>query len=188
MEAVTALVVVDVQRGFVTGDAPLPSAPALLSAVSSLLSAARSAGALVVHLQNDGRPGTPDEPGTPTWELHFSPRDDEPVVRKLEDDGFAGTPLGSILESRSVKRLAVCGLMSEMCVAATARTALARSYGVVLPHDSHSTFDIPPSDAYPTEVPARTVSRVVEWSLGDQVELVPTWADVPFGAAPQRSE
>ncbi len=184
MEPVTALVVVDVQRGFVTGEAPLPSSPALLSSLSSLLGAARSAGAFVVHLQNDGQPGTPDEPGTPTWELHFPVLDSEPVVRKSEDDGFDGTPLGALLESRSVKRLALCGLMSEMCVAATARSALARSYGVVLPHDSHATFDIPPSDAYPTAVPAATASRVAEWSLGDQLELVPSWADVSFAPYP----
>lgn len=183
MEPVTALVVVDVQQGFVTGEAPVPSASALLSSLSSLLGAARSAGAFVVHLQNDGPPGSTDEPSTPTWELHFTPLDGEPVVRKLEDDGFAGTPLGSLLEARSVKRLAVCGLMSEMCVAATARTALARSYGVVLPHDSHATFDVPPSDAFPTPVPAAVASRVVEWSLGSEVELVPSWSDVPFAAA-----
>jgi hypothetical protein len=30
-----------------------------------------------------------------------------------------------------------------MCVAATARTALARGFRVVLPHDGHATYDIP---------------------------------------------
>jgi nicotinamidase-related amidase len=134
---------------------------------------------LVVHLQNDGLPGTPDEPGTPSWELHFSPAAGEPVVRKSEDDGFSGTPLGTLLESHAVKRLAICGLMSEMCVAATARTALARSYGVVLPHDAHATFDVPAGPGS-DPVPAALASRAAEWSLGDEVEIVASWSDVPF--------
>jgi hypothetical protein len=33
--------------------------------------------------------------------------------------------------------------MSEMCVQATARTALARGYRVVLPHDAHGTYNVP---------------------------------------------
>ncbi|SCK59861.1 Amidases related to nicotinamidase [Streptomyces sp. SceaMP-e96] len=37
----------------------------------------------------------------------------------------------------------LCGVLSEMCVSATARTALARDFRVVLPHDARATYDIP---------------------------------------------
>jgi nicotinamidase-related amidase len=123
-----------------------------------------------VQLQNDGGPGSPDEAGTPGWRLAL---EGGVVVRKGEDDGFAGTPLGELLESRGVRRIAICGLLSEMCVSATTRSALARGYQVVLPHDGHGTYDL-------DDIPAAVVARVAEHALGDEPELVPSTTDVTF--------
>jgi nicotinamidase-related amidase len=61
-----------------------------------------------------------------------------------------------------------------MCVSATARGALARGLGVVLPHDGHGTHDL-------DDIPATVVARVAEHVLGDQLELVAATADVRFG-------
>ncbi len=181
-----ALIVVDAQVAFVSGDEAVPGAAALLERVSGLRERARQARALVVQLQNDGAPGAPDEPGTPGWELGLPAEEgpDEVVVRKTADDGFQGTGLAELLAARGVRRLAICGVMSEMCVAATARTALARGFEVVLPHDAHGTYDVPAApDLDAPAVPARIVSRVAEWSLGDQVEIVLRAADVTFEPA-----
>lgn len=65
------------------------------------------------------------------------------MIRKREDDGFEGTSLEAELMTAGVRALAVCGVMSEMCVLATARRALELDYRVVLPHDAHATYDIP---------------------------------------------
>lgn len=46
--------------------------------------------------------------------------------------GAAG--LTDLLTTRGVTRLVLAGLLSEMCVSATARGALARGLQVVLPH------------------------------------------------------
>jgi len=125
-----------------------------------------------------------DEPGSPGWEL-FRPvetqRDNEIVVRKRTDDGFHGTELASLLAAHDIKRLALCGVMSEMCVAATARTALASGYQVVLPHDAHATYDIPAVEGLAEMVPHAMVSRVAEWSLGDEIDVIAHAADVRFG-------
>ncbi|MFB8350653.1 isochorismatase family protein [Streptomyces niveus] len=182
--AVQALVVVDVQRAFFDGEGAVPGAPAVREAVEGMLGRARESGVLVVHLQNDGAAGADDEAGTAGWELALSvvAGDREVVVRKRHDDGFAGTPLGGLLVGAGVKGIAVCGVMSEMCVSATARTALARGYRVVLPHDAHSTYDAPAADGISEAVPAATVSRVAEWALGDEAEIVARAADVRFGA------
>jgi nicotinamidase-related amidase len=104
---------------------------------------------------------------------------DEPVVSKQDDDGFAGTGLDSLLRSRGATRVCVIGIQSEMCVAGTARGALSRGYGVVLPRDGHTTYDVPPDDDAPA-VPAALVSRVAEWSLGDEVVAPGRLADVVF--------
>lgn len=173
-----ALIVVDVQAGFVTGPNAVPDGERLLAVVTKLVARARRRGVLVVHLRNDGAPDAVDEPGTPGWQLAVAPEPGEPVVGKTEDDGFAGTHLADIL--RATPRLAICGVLSEMCVAATARAALARGFGVVLPHDAHATYDTPAGPGGSPSVPAALASRVAEWSLGDQVEVVGTATDVTF--------
>jgi streptothricin hydrolase len=178
-----ALLLVDVQRGFVSGPDAVPAAPALLTALDGLVVAARDAGALVVHLQNDGPPGQPDEPHTPGWELAIAPRDGEPVLRKTEDDPFAATDLAALLSGHGVTRLAVCGVLSEFCVSAAARGALDRGFGVVLPHDAHATYDVPPGPGS-AGVPADSASRAAEWALGDEIEIVATAAEVRFEPAP----
>lgn len=63
--AVRALVIVDIQNAFVTGDDAAPESEQLLINLDDLVRRARQVGALVVHLQNDGAPGAVDEPGRP---------------------------------------------------------------------------------------------------------------------------
>ncbi|ATW51611.1 isochorismatase family protein [Streptomyces peucetius] len=181
---VEALIVVDVQSAFVTGDGAVPDAVRLLDRTTDLIARARRSGALVVHLQNDGPSGADDEPHTPGWELHHPVEagPTEVVIRKPEDDGFVRTSLGSLLTDSRVKALAVCGVMSEMCVQATARTALALGYRVVLPHDAHATQNIPAAPGISGAVPAAVVSRVAEWALGSDVEITAHAADVHFTA------
>lgn len=160
------MLVVDAQVAVLAGRHPVPDAEAVLARLRDLLSAARQAGVLVVHLQNDGAPGSPDEPGTPGWEIHpqVAPARGEPVLRKRTDDGFEGTPLADLLDRSGVRRLAVAGLLSEMCVSATSRAALARGLGVVLVRDAHATYDL-------DDIPAAVVKRVAEHALGDHLEL-----------------
>ncbi|MFF3641574.1 isochorismatase family protein [Streptomyces sp. NPDC002564] len=179
---VQALILVDLQAAFVTGANPVPQAAPLLERVEDLLARARESGALVVHLQNDGGPGADDEKGTPGWELHL-PADThrgEPVLHKTVDDGFEDSPLEDLLRDAGVQELALCGVMSEMCVRATAASALDLGFRVVLPHDAHATYDIPPAEGISDMVPAATVSRVAEWSLGDEVEIIARAATLDF--------
>ncbi|PCG85279.1 cysteine hydrolase [Streptomyces sp. WZ.A104] len=179
---VQALLVIDVQSAFVTGKNAVPDAPRLLDRVTDLVAGAREAGALVVHLQNDGPAGAPDEPHTPGWELHLPvrPGPAESVIRKEEDDGFEGTSLEDELTAAGVRAVAVCGMLSEMCVLATARRALELDFRVVLPHDAHATYDIPAAPGISEPVPAAMASRVAEWALGDEVEIVARAEDVIF--------
>ena len=115
----TALLVIDAQQGLLDGAAAVPDAPAVLRRLVMVLAAARSAGALVVHLQNDGASGTLDEPGTPGWFVHpkVAPAPGELVLRKRRDDAFDGTELEDVLVRQDVTCVAVAGLLSEMCAA-----------------------------------------------------------------------
>ncbi|MFJ2265914.1 cysteine hydrolase family protein [Streptomyces sp. NPDC087849] len=184
---VEALLVVDVQAAAVSGDRAVPEADRLVDRTADLIARARRDGALVVHIQNDGKPGAGDESHTPGWELHHPVETGpaEAVIRKTVDDGFHGTSLGGLLTDSGVRALAICGVMSEMCVQATARTALARGYRVVMPHDAHATHDIPAAPGISDVVPAAAVSRVAEWALGSELEVVAHAADVAFTALPR---
>lgn len=115
-------------------------------------------------------------------ELHFPVAESgrEVVIRKRKDDGFDCTALEEILRQHEVGRICVVGVMSEMCVLATARGALERGFDVVLPHDGHATFDIGPAPGTTEGVPAAMASRVAEWALGDEVEVIGHTTDVIF--------
>jgi nicotinamidase-related amidase len=175
-----ALVVVDVQNAFVSGAEAVPGYARLLAAVAAMIENARASGVPVIFIQNDGPSGAVDEPHTPGWELHFTPRPGEHIVRKSEDDGFDGTGLDDLLVASGVETIAICGMLSEMCLAATARTAMAIGYGVILPHDGHATYDVPPGPGGSEAVPAHLAARAAEWSLGDEVTIVATASDVSF--------
>jgi nicotinamidase-related amidase len=169
MRPVRALVLIDAQQGLLDGEQAIPNAAGVLDRLVTLLAAARAAAALIVHLQHDGAPGASDEPGTPGWFIHpaVAPTPGEIVIRKTQDDGFTGTDLEDVLARNGVTRIAVAGLLSEMCVSATVRGALARGLEVVLVHDAHATYHL---DA----IPASIVARVAEHALGDQLELADT--------------
>lgn len=175
-----ALVVVDVQRALVVGEHRVPSAHRVVAAVAEQLDSARAAGCRVVHVQNDGAPGAPDAPGTPGWQLAHDVRAGERVIRKSQDDVFAESDLAAALTSEGVRGLSVCGLLSEMCVAATARGALQRGFGVVLARDAHATYPVPERGPRAPAVADVLVSRVAEWSLGDEVVLVDRSSAVRF--------
>jgi nicotinamidase-related amidase len=163
----TALLVIDAQRGLLDGEAAVPDAGVVSDRLAILLGAARSAGALVIHLQNEGPRGAADEPGKPGWLIHpkVAPVPGEWVLRKTRDDGFDGTQLEDVLARNGVIRITVAGLLSEMCVSATIRGALTRALQVVLVRDAHATYNL-------EDIPAAIVSRVAEHALGDAVELV----------------
>lgn len=173
MKPVEALLIIDVQAGHIEGAGRLPGAGPLVARLAELLDKARANDALVVHVQNDGPAGKVDEPGTPGWELHLPPAPTEVVIRKRMADAFDGTELAALLAKNGVRSMAITGVMSEMCVSATARTALAQGFRVVLPHDAHASNDIPAVPGATEMVPAATVSRVAEWALlGNGIELV----------------
>lgn len=58
------------------------------------------------------------------------------VVPKPRYSGFAGTALDSILRSRRIDTLLVCGVATNVCVESTIRDAFFKEYFPVLVHDA----------------------------------------------------
>jgi nicotinamidase-related amidase len=165
----TALVIVDVQNDFCHPDGYYGTTGRDLSAiamvvprVASLVEAARSAGVLVVWIQQTLLPNAKaDSPswlrrrtrGTspPEWTLEGSwgqkfmeplhERLDEPIVIKHRSSAFVGTTLDLILRSNEIEGLVVCGVVTQGCVESTARDATFHDYYVVLVRDCVATID-----------------------------------------------
>ncbi|MGI8695923.1 MAG: isochorismatase family protein [Mycobacteriales bacterium] len=138
----TALLLVDAQRNMLEGDDAVPDADAITKRLRALLERARDSAAVVVHVQNDGPPDSPDESGTPGWELLWAPGDGEEVVRKDQPDAFAAdVGLAGRLSAQGVDRLVIAGMQSEYCAQASCRGALAAGFEVALAADADATYD-----------------------------------------------
>ena len=59
-------------------------------------------------------------------------------MRKTTPDSFLKTELETLLSSRGITRLVICGMHTEFCVDTTTRRALALGYPVVLVSDAHT--------------------------------------------------
>jgi streptothricin hydrolase len=171
----TALLLIDAQRNMLEGPDAIPSAPSVRPVLEQLLDDARHSRAVVVHVQNDGNSGDPDEPMTFGWELVFPPAEGESVVRKETCDVFeSDRELASRLRSSGVDRVVVAGMQSEFCVEESSLGALREGFGVVLPHDAHGTYDSGAESA-------SAVSSAVEQKLaGAGVDVVGS-SDGVFG-------
>ena len=138
-----------------------------------LLERAREDDALVVHVNNEGTAGDPDEPGTPGWELVFAPNAEELVVGKDEPDTFASNPiLAEDLKSRHVSRLVIAGMQSNYCVAATSRAGLDNGFDVILASGAHATYD--------EDKPAAVISSEIEETLAQEGVLAVPASAVRF--------
>ncbi len=153
----TALLLVDVQRDMLEPPNPVPSHVEVRRALESLLTRTRNAEAFVVHIQNDGSPGDPDEPFTPGWGLVFPATHRELVIRKTASDAFTNANLSAFLKAKQVDKVVVAGMQSNYCVQATCRGALGHGLKVVLASGAHATYDEKES--------AETISTGVEDEL-----------------------
>jgi nicotinamidase-related amidase len=143
MHSRTALVLLDTQVNMFEESTAAYNAAQLLERLQELLRQARQTGAYIIHIQNNGAEGDPDEPGTPGWAFHpnLAPQEGETVLQKSTPDAFADTNLDYELRSRNIIRLVLAGLQSDLCIHATLRRAVDLGYEVVLIQDGHSTFD-----------------------------------------------
>lgn len=124
-----ALVVVDVQQEYVTGELPIafPPLDVSLPAIALALDTAHAHGIPVVVVRQVAPEGAPifavDGPG---YALHptVADRPHDLMVDKRLPSALAGTGLLEWLRDRDVDRVTLVGFMTQNCVDATARHAL----------------------------------------------------------------
>eukprot|EP00928_Gymnodinium_smaydae_P026505 TRINITY_DN20793_c0_g1_i4.p1 TRINITY_DN20793_c0_g1~~TRINITY_DN20793_c0_g1_i4.p1 ORF type:complete len:514 (+),score=90.93 TRINITY_DN20793_c0_g1_i4:160-1542(+) len=149
----TALVLIDMQSDFLEPDGrvgqhyqdtPVRSG---MAGCQRLLAACRAAGMTIAHSRShryganvrDDLVGSDDK----GYELHPSLRalPGEIVVDKWTFGAFASTPLEEELRARGVERILLCGVLTNVCVFATASQAVDRFFRVCLVEDACAAFD-----------------------------------------------
>jgi streptothricin hydrolase len=168
-----ALMLIDVQRNMLEPPTPVPSAGATRDALQDLLLRARREGALIIHVQNDGAPGDPDEPGTDGWQLVFPADAGELVVRKDQEDTFAANPaLARELSAHEITEVIIAGMQSNYCVAASSRGALKQGLQPIVASGAHATYD--------EGEPAAVISARIEQELASEGVVVLPFRQLSF--------
>jgi nicotinamidase-related amidase len=144
----TALLVVDVQNGVVSG---APRRDEVVDNIRGLVDRARVARTPVVWVQHSDDEGLAE--GSEAWQYVPELRIDggEAVVHKRYGDSFEGTDLEQVLAAQGVGHLVVAGAQSDACIRSTIHGAFTRGYDVTLVSDAHTTEDLTQWGAPPPE-------------------------------------
>jgi nicotinamidase-related amidase len=140
----TALLVVDVQKGFDDPRWPARNNPACEQKIEALVGAWRERGQPVVYVRHDSlEGGSPFRPGEPGNELReFLDGEPDLLVTKSVNSSFHGEPdLDAWLRGEGIERIAVCGVQTNMCCETTARVGANLGYDLSFVIDATHTFD-----------------------------------------------
>lgn len=141
-----ALILIDVQNDYFPGGKwPLSGIVSAADNAARVLSAARAAGDLVIHVRHEFPSAEAPFflPGSDGAQIHakVQSQEGEPVVLKHHVNAFRETSLRSILDEKGIEEVVICGAMSHMCIDAGTRAASDLGYQCVVVHDACATRD-----------------------------------------------
>jgi nicotinamidase-related amidase len=167
-----ALVLVDYQNEYLSGPLALSGADAAVARAATLLAAARAAGAPVVHVAHNGRPGRLFDRDAERGQIiaALAPTAREAVIEKRLPNAFAGTDLHRVLAEAGRTNIIVVGFMTHLCVSSTARAALDLGYRVTIAADACATRDLP--DGKGDRVTARLIHDIALIELADRFAII----------------
>ena len=157
----TALLVIDIQNDYFPGG-KFPLVKPLEAAKNAyiLLQCFREHGGHHIHIQHISL--EPDASffikGDSGSDIHDSVAhfEGEPIVYKHEPNSFLNTNLIEILQEWKTERLVITGMMTHMCVDATARAAVDLGFQVIVAEDACASRDLQYGD---TTIPADLVHK-----------------------------
>ena len=157
----TALLIIDIQNDYFPGGKyPLVNPSEAAKKAYMILQCFREHNCPHVHIQHISK--KPDatfflsgERGTDIHDsvAHF---EGEPIVYKHEPNSFLNTDLLELLKSWETERVVITGMMTHMCVDATARAASDLGFQVIIAEDACATRDLKYGD---TTIPAELVHK-----------------------------
>ena len=157
----TALLIIDIQNDYFPGGKhPLVNPLEAAQKAYMILQCFRERGRHHVHIQHVSQ--EPDATffisGDRGTDIHDSVAhfEGEPLIYKHEPNSFLNTDLLELLKSWDVERVVITGMMTHMCVDATARAASDLGFQVIIAEDACATCDLKYGD---TTVPADHVHK-----------------------------
>jgi nicotinamidase-related amidase len=116
-------------------------------------------------------------PGSPGVSLYSSirPLPGEAVVPKHHPNSFRKTNLLELLQTDEVSHLVICGMMTHMCIDATARAARDHGFECIVAADACATRDLTFAGA---TVPAAMVQRAFLAALNGTYAQVITTGEI----------
>ncbi len=136
-----ALIVIDVQNEYVTGNLRIEYPPVQdsLANIAAVMDAAKAEGIPIVMVQHDVPAGAPIfAVGSEGWQLHpvVASRPYDHLIRKSMASSFAGTDLDFWLKANDIDTLTIIGYMTHNCNASTILHASHAGYKVEFLHDA----------------------------------------------------
>jgi nicotinamidase-related amidase len=172
----TALLVIDIQNDYFPGGKmelvnPLDAA----KKAYMFLQCFREHGGHHIHIQHIAiKPGAtfflPGERGTDIHDsvAHF---EGEPIVYKHYPNSFRETSLLELLKGWGIERVVIAGMMTHMCVDATARAAADLGFQVIVAEDACATRDLKYGE---TVIPAEHVHKAFLAALKSYGQVIPS--------------
>ena len=169
-----ALVVIDIQKDYFPGGRmELVGTEAASRRARELLEAFRESGEPLFHVRHEFEgPDAPFfAPGTEGAEIHpnVAPIEGEPVIVKHFANAFKDTSLLDDLRGLGVSDVVLCGMMTSMCVDASARAADDLGFTTLLAADACAAPDLRSGDEV---IPGATVHKAFVSALGSMVAEV----------------
>jgi nicotinamidase-related amidase len=157
----TALLVIDIQNDYFEGGKyPLVNPLGAAKKAYQLLQCFREHGGHHIHIQHislkpDAAFFVKGDRGSDIHDAvaHF---EGEPIVYKHYPNAFRETNLLDLLKERGIERVVITGMMTHMCVDATARAAADFGFQVIVAEDACATRDLQYGE---TTVPADLVHK-----------------------------
>jgi len=140
----SALVLVDVQRGFTHSYWGARNNPGAEGQIAVLLSAWRDSGWPVFHVKHNSRnPASPLHPGGEGngFQDWIAPRTAEAIIEKDVNSAFIGTELEAKLRRLGATRVVLVGLTTPHCISTTARMAGNLGFDTYVVSDATAAFE-----------------------------------------------
>lgn len=142
----TALIVIDMQKGFDDGTYWGPrNNPDCEANVEQLITAWRDQDWPIVYVRHDsGTPGSPLAPSSKgnDFKEAIKGSPDLLVVKSVHSAFYGNPDLNAWLTEHGISGVAICGIQTNMCCETTARMASDLGYDVLFVEDATHTFDL----------------------------------------------
>jgi nicotinamidase-related amidase len=184
-----ALLVIDVQNEYISGNLPISYPPLAVSLmnIGAAMDAAREAGIPVVVVQQTAPEASPIfARGSHGFALHttVAGRPYDRLIEKTLPSCFTGTDLAEWLLESGIDTVVICGYMTQNCDESTARDAAHRGLSVEFLSDATGTLDMANHTGSLTAKELHKAVLLVLQSRFASVATTKQWIDAVAHASP----